>query len=152
MHFFIGVIRREAQLVKTVKQKKNSIQTRSKRGPSLSAALGWVDTSVTHITCYALPTTTSWCHSQKHNARSPTTPGYSPSVGCRQSTVSWSRNNLERGTECSKPSWGQLGGTSCELQEPGQLFLCETGDHGPKPPHDLLRNRKGKARSAKQIK
>jgi len=87
---------------------------------------------------HCLPTTNSWCHSQKHNAESPVTPGYLPSVGCWQSTVSWSRNDLERWTECSKPSWGQLGGTSCELQEPGQLFLCETGDHSPKPPHDLI--------------
>lgn len=105
-----------------------------------------------HHTRHCLPTTTGWYHSQKHKEESATTPDYLPSVGCRQSTVSWSCNDLERWTECSKPSWGQLGGTSSKLQKPGQLFLCETGDHSPKPPHDLLQTRKSKARSAKEIK
>lgn len=75
--------------------------------------------------------------------------GHSPGVGCRQSTMSWSCDDLERWTECSKPSRRQLRGTSCELQQPGQFLLCETGDHGPKPPHDLIGTSNGRARSGK---
>lgn len=149
MHFFIGVISREAQLVKTVKKKKNPIQNRSEREPPPLAAFRWIDTSITHVTLFAHH---NWLVSfPKYKEGSPTTLGYLPSVGCRQSTVSWSCNDLERWTECSKSSWGQLGGTSSELQKPGQLFLCETGDHSPKPPHDLLQTRKGKDRSAKEV-
>lgn len=63
--------------------------------------------------------------------------GYPPRVCSWERAVGRGRDNLEGGTEGSKASGWQLRGACGELQQPSQLFLCQTGNHGPKPPHDL---------------
>lgn len=55
-----------------------------------------------------------------------------------QRAMGRSGNNLERGTEGGKTSGRQLGGACRELKEAGELLLRQTGNHGPKPPHDLF--------------
>lgn len=55
-----------------------------------------------------------------------------------QRAMGRSGNNLERGTEGGKTSRRQLGGACRELKEAGELLLRQTGNHGPKPPHDLF--------------
>lgn len=63
--------------------------------------------------------------------------GYLPRVCGWQRAMGRSGNNLERGTEGGKTSGRQLGGARRELKEAGKLLLRQTGNHGPKPPHDL---------------
>lgn len=111
VHLFIRVIRREAQLVKTGRARgKQLAQTARNTGTGWK----WDPHDSTHWALRYLPRVCGW-----------------------QRAMGRSGNNLERGTKGGKTSRRQLGGACRELKEAGELLLRQTGNHGPKPPHDL---------------